>query len=137
MSFFGAIQSALLSLSTGRNLSIWVLKGKMQIITVLYVGVIASGLCFVGMSWCVKKKGIVFTVAFSPFVQILVAMFDILILHEQVYLGSLLGSIIVTTGLYILLWGMNRELYIQNGLLGNQSTGGGTRDSIVTNNHSF
>lgn len=36
MSFFGAIQSAVLCLSTGRNLSIWVLKEKLEILTVLY-----------------------------------------------------------------------------------------------------
>lgn len=36
MSFFGAIQSAILCLSTERNFSIWVLKGKLEIITVLY-----------------------------------------------------------------------------------------------------
>ncbi|XP_042950289.1 WAT1-related protein At3g30340-like [Carya illinoinensis] len=110
MSFFGAIQSAILSLSTNRNLSAWVLKGKMEIITVLYAGMIGSGLCYVGMSWCVKKRGPVLTAAFSPLIQILAAMFDIPILHEQLHLGSLLGSIVVIIGLYILLWGKNDEL---------------------------
>ncbi|XP_040987365.1 WAT1-related protein At3g30340-like [Juglans microcarpa x Juglans regia] len=110
MSFFGAIQSAILSLSTNRNLSAWVLKGKMEIITVLYAGMIGSGLCYVGMSWCVKKRGPVLTAAFSPLIQILAAMFDIPILHEQLHLGSLLGSIVVIIGLYILLWGKNKEM---------------------------
>ena len=36
MTLFGAIQSAILALSTGRNLSMWVPKGKIQIFTVLY-----------------------------------------------------------------------------------------------------
>uniref|UniRef100_A0A6N2K659 WAT1-related protein n=1 Tax=Salix viminalis TaxID=40686 RepID=A0A6N2K659_SALVM len=57
MSFFGAIQSAVLCLSTERSLSIWVLTGKIEIITVL-----------------------------------------------------LLGSIFVIIGLYILLWGKNKEM---------------------------
>lgn len=43
MSFFGAIQSAILSLCTVRNLSVWVLKGKIQIMTVLFaVSIYAS-----------------------------------------------------------------------------------------------
>ncbi|KAI9071114.1 hypothetical protein K1719_046922 [Acacia pycnantha] len=109
MTFFGAIQSAALSLATGRNLSMWVLKGKMQIITVLFSGMVGSGLCFVGMSWCVKKRGPVFTAAFSPFVQIMAAMIDVPLLHEQLNLGSVLGSILVMLGLYILLWGKNRR----------------------------
>ncbi|XP_059444558.1 WAT1-related protein At3g30340-like isoform X1 [Corylus avellana] len=113
MSFFGAIQSAALSLATSRNLSAWVLKGKIEIVTVLYAGMIGSGLCYVGMSWCVKKRGPVLTAAFSPLVQIMAAMFDIPILHEQLHLGSsLLGSIIVIIGLYILLWGKNKEMKI-------------------------
>ena len=36
MSFFGVIQSVILSFSTSRDLSMWVLKGKVEIITVLY-----------------------------------------------------------------------------------------------------
>ncbi|XP_061356408.1 WAT1-related protein At3g30340-like [Gastrolobium bilobum] len=109
MTFFGAIQSAILGLSTGRNLSKWVLKGKIQIITVLYSGMVGSGFCYVGMSWCVKKRGPVFTAAFSPLVQIMAAMIDIPVLHEQLHLGSVMGSMLVMIGLYILLWGKSKR----------------------------
>ncbi|CAB4280346.1 unnamed protein product [Prunus armeniaca] len=110
MTFFGAIQSAILGFCTGRNLSMWVLRGRTQVITVLFSGMIASGLGFVGMSWCVKKRGPVFTAAFSPLVQILAALISIPIFHEQLHLGSLLGSVIVIIGLYILLWGKKKEM---------------------------
>ncbi|XP_027931534.1 WAT1-related protein At3g30340-like [Vigna unguiculata] len=110
MSFFGALQSAVICLCTDHNLSIWVLKGKIQIIAFLYSGIIGSGLCFVGMSWCVKKRGPVFTAAFSPLVQIIAAMIDIPFLHEQLHLGSVMGSIVVIIGLYILLWGKTVEI---------------------------
>ena len=50
-------------------------------------GVVGSGLCYVAMSWCVKKRGPVFTAAFSPLVQIMAVMFDIPLLHEQLHLG--------------------------------------------------
>ncbi|KAH7560833.1 hypothetical protein ACOSP7_016745 [Xanthoceras sorbifolium] len=110
VTFFGAIQSAILSLCTSRKLSIWIPKDKIEIFSILYAGMIGSGLCYVGMAWCVKKKGPVFTAAFSPLVQIMAAMFDIPILHEQLHLGSLLGSITVIAGLYILLWGKDKEM---------------------------
>ncbi|XP_059645361.1 WAT1-related protein At3g30340-like [Cornus florida] len=116
MTFFAAIQSAVLSLSIDRNLSVWVLKGNIEIVTVIYAGMVGSGLCYVGMSWCVKQRGPVFTAAFSPLVQIMAAMFDIPILHEQLHIGSLLGSVTVIAGLYILLWGKSRE--IQNCVTG-------------------
>ncbi|XVE77368.1 hypothetical protein DITRI_Ditri13aG0056600 [Diplodiscus trichospermus] len=109
LSFFSAIQSAILSLITERDFSKWILWGKLELITVAYAGMVASGLCYVGMSWCVKQKGPVFTSAFTPLVQIFVAMFDFSILHGQIYLGSVIGSILVVVGLYTLLWGRNSE----------------------------
>ncbi|CAL5374143.1 WAT1-related protein At3g30340-like [Camellia sinensis] len=111
MSFFAAIQSTVLAFSINRrNLSIWALNGKMEFLTVFYAGMVGSGLCYVGMSWCVKKRGPLFTAAFSPLVQIMAAMVDIPILHEQLHLGSLVGSVTVIAGLYILLWGKNKEM---------------------------
>ncbi|XP_043712459.1 WAT1-related protein At3g30340-like [Telopea speciosissima] len=109
MSFFGAFQSALLSLLFHRDISMWILKGRVEIFTVLYTGIMGSGLCYVGMAWCVKKRGPLFTAAFSPLIQIIVAMFDFSILHEQLYIGSILGSILVIVGLYVLLWGKSKE----------------------------
>ncbi|XP_015073104.1 WAT1-related protein At3g30340-like [Solanum pennellii] len=109
MSFLGAIQSAILSLVIDRNTSTWFLKGTLEISTVIYAGVVGSGLCYVVMSWCVKQKGAVFTSAFSPLIQIFAAVIDISILHEQIHLGSILGSILVIIGLYILLWGKSKD----------------------------
>ncbi|OIT33680.1 PREDICTED: WAT1-related protein At4g01440-like [Nicotiana attenuata] len=110
MTFFSAIQSAILTLSIDRRLSIWIPKEKIDMLTIVYAGLIGSGMCYVGMSWCVKKRGPVFTAAFSPLVQIMAAMFDVPILHEQLHLGSVIGSAIVIAGLYFLLWGKNREM---------------------------
>ncbi|KAK6162412.1 hypothetical protein DH2020_002253 [Rehmannia glutinosa] len=105
MSFFSAIQSVILCFITDRNTSKWILKGELQILSVIYGGIVGSGLCYVAMSWCVKQRGPVFTAAFSPLVQIFTAVFDVLVLHEEIYLGSVLGSIVVIVGMYVLLWG--------------------------------
>lgn len=45
-----------------------------------------------GMSWCVKKRGPVFTSAFSPLTQIVVSIFDFSVLRERIYLGRLISS---------------------------------------------
>lgn len=50
-------------------------------------GIVGSGFCFVGMSWCVKNRGPVFSAAFSPIVQIIAAVFDIPFLHEPLHVG--------------------------------------------------
>ncbi|KAJ7954580.1 WAT1-related protein [Quillaja saponaria] len=109
LSFFGAIQSAILSLIITRNNAVWVLKGKFEILSIIYSGAVGSGLCYVGMSWCVKQKGPVFTAAFIPLIELFVAVFDFSILQEDIYLGSVLGSILVILGMYLLLWGKSKE----------------------------
>ncbi|KAL0409169.1 UNVERIFIED_CONTAM: WAT1-related protein [Sesamum radiatum] len=96
MASFSAVQSAILTLSIDRELSVWILKRKSDIFIILYA-----------------KRGPVFTAAFSPLVQIMAATVDVPILHEQLHLGSLIGSVTVIAGLYILLWGKDREMQKQ------------------------
>lgn len=52
-------------------------------------GVVGSGLCYVGMAWCVEQRGPVFTSAFTPLIQIFVAIVGFFILHERIYPGRL------------------------------------------------
>ncbi|XP_022140124.1 WAT1-related protein At3g30340-like isoform X1 [Momordica charantia] len=109
MSFFSAIQSVVLHLIIDTKNSVFVVKGKSAILSLIYAGSVGSGLCYVGMSWCVKKKGPVFTAAFTPFMELFAAIFDFFILHEQIHLGSVVGSVLIISGMYILLWGKDRE----------------------------
>lgn len=50
-------------------------------------GVVASGIGYLLLTYCVEKRGPVFTAAFSPLAQIFVAGIDLFILHEPLYLG--------------------------------------------------
>uniref|UniRef100_A0A9I9CFJ0 WAT1-related protein n=1 Tax=Cucumis melo TaxID=3656 RepID=A0A9I9CFJ0_CUCME len=105
----GAIQSAVLHLIIDRKNSLFIVKGKFAILSLIYAGSVGSGLCYVGMSWCVKQKGPVFTAAFTPFMEIFAAIFDFFILHEPIHLGSVVGSVLIISGMYILLWGKDKE----------------------------
>ncbi|WOL18271.1 WAT1-related protein [Canna indica] len=106
LSFF---QSAAMSLVTQRGLSMWLLHKRLEIATVIFAGTVGSGLGFLAMSWCVVQRGPVFTAAFTPLIEVMVAGIDFLVLHEQIYIGSVLGSILVIAGLYSLLWGKSKE----------------------------
>ncbi|THU61504.1 hypothetical protein C4D60_Mb07t23980 [Musa balbisiana] len=103
------LQAAALSLAIQRSFSMWILKTKLELITVLYSGIVGSGIGFLAMSWCVEKRGPLFTAAFTPLIQIIVAVIDTSVLHERIYLGSVLGSALVILGLYFLLWGKSKE----------------------------
>ncbi|RID59870.1 hypothetical protein BRARA_F03064 [Brassica rapa] len=92
LSFFGVIQSALLSLISERSISMWVVTEKFQVLALLY-----------------SQRGPVFTSSFIPLIQVFAAIFSFFFLHEQIYCGSVIGSMVIIVGLYILLWGKSKE----------------------------
>ncbi|CAH8356826.1 unnamed protein product [Eruca vesicaria subsp. sativa] len=110
LSVFGTLQCALLSLIKTRHLEDWILRDKLTIITVIIAGVVAQGMCTVGISWCIKQRGPVFTSAFSPVTLMSATVFDFLILHRMIYLGSVIGSLVVVIGLYIFLWSKSKQI---------------------------
>ncbi|CAN6989306.1 unnamed protein product [Brassica rapa subsp. trilocularis] len=112
LSVFGTLQCALLSLIKTRHVEDWILRDKLTIITVIIAGVGAQGMCTVGISWCIKQRGPVFTSAFSPVTLMFATVFDFLILHRIIYLGSVIGSVVVIIGLYIFLWSKRKQIDI-------------------------
>ncbi|XP_010428315.1 PREDICTED: WAT1-related protein At4g01440-like [Camelina sativa] len=110
LSFFGTIQCALLSLIKSRDIGAWILTDKLDIITVVYAGAVAQGICTVGTSWCIRKRGPIFTSVFTPVGLIFATLFDFSILHRQICLGSVIGSGVVIFGLYIFLLGKVRQM---------------------------
>ncbi|PKU78532.1 WAT1-related protein At3g30340 [Dendrobium catenatum] len=111
MFFQSFLQVSVLNLVTQRRASVWAFSSKLEIATVLYSGLMGSGICLLASSWCIKQKGPVFTAAFNPLTQFIVGAIDLYILGEPLHLGSLLGSILVIFGLYILLWGKSKEAH--------------------------
>nr|CAB3466709.1 unnamed protein product [Digitaria exilis] len=109
MFLISSLQGGGLTAAIQRRASVWILTRPMEIVAVLYTGIMGSGVGYVLMTWCVEKRGPVFTSAFIPIIQIMVAMIDFFFLHENLYLGSVLGSILMILGLYILLWGKKRD----------------------------
>ncbi|TVU12977.1 hypothetical protein EJB05_46644 [Eragrostis curvula] len=109
MSGLSFLQVAVVGLCTQRSISPWIIKSKFQILTVLYAGIVGCGVSFVLLTWCIEKRGPVFVAAFIPIVQIIVSVIDFCILHEPLYLGSVLGSVLVIGGLYLLLWAKRHE----------------------------
>ncbi|KRH66374.2 hypothetical protein GLYMA_03G102300v4 [Glycine max] len=61
---------------------------------------------FKGLS-CRKRH--VFVTAFSPLMMIIVAIMGAFILAEKIYLGGVIGAILIVMGLYSVLWGKHKE----------------------------
>ncbi|KAI4296299.1 hypothetical protein L6164_036267 [Bauhinia variegata] len=109
MSLMGAIQSTIFALIVDRDMIQWQLGWNIRLLTVAYSGIVASGINSIVIAYCVQKKGPLFTAVFNPLLLVLVAIASFLLLKEQLYLGSVLGALLIVAGLYMVIWGKSKE----------------------------
>ncbi|KAJ7513810.1 hypothetical protein O6H91_23G015800 [Diphasiastrum complanatum] len=108
---FGAIDLTILAVFLDRRPSTWILKTPSEYITVLYAGLIASGLVAGIQSWGVRirRGGPVIVSAYQPLETVIVAILSYMVLRETLSLGSLIGALLVILGLYLVTWGQGEE----------------------------
>ncbi|KAL6297421.1 hypothetical protein ACE6H2_005563 [Prunus campanulata] len=110
MSLMASIQSVAFALCRGRDWSQWKLGWDIKLLTAVYAGVVTTGLVFTVIAWCVQMRGPLFVSIFNPLCFLLVALSGSLFLHEKLYLGSILGGMLIVCGLYMVVWGKNKEM---------------------------
>ncbi|XXG71121.1 hypothetical protein AAC387_Pa07g0448 [Persea americana] len=110
MSFFGTIQTAIIAAFFVTRES-WHLKleGGLVLLGIFYGGIAMTGLLSYSLTWCIRKKGSVFTSAFSPLVVVFSFLLETAVLKKRPHLGSIIGGVLVVFGLYLLLWGKANE----------------------------
>ncbi|KAM0036301.1 putative EamA domain-containing protein [Helianthus debilis subsp. tardiflorus] len=107
-SVFGFIQSLVYAVPTERSLSQWKLGSKFRLFSAIFQGMCSLGTIFF-VTAAVHLQGPLFVSTFNPLVLVFVAIAGFLLLDEKLYVGSLLGSLIIIVGLYLVLWGKGRE----------------------------
>ncbi|XP_062092717.1 WAT1-related protein At2g39510-like [Humulus lupulus] len=106
----GAIQGAVLALGIEwGNPSAWSLNSKPMLAVALYGGVFRSGLGYYIQGLVMKDKGPVFVTAFNPLGLVVVAIISSFILSELMYLGRVIGAVVIIFGLYMVLWGKSKD----------------------------
>ncbi|PPS15920.1 hypothetical protein GOBAR_AA04654 [Gossypium barbadense] len=113
----GTIQAVAFALCMEKDMSQWKLGWNIRLLTVAYSGILASGLVFSVVSWCVRMKGPLYVSVFSPLMVVLVALAGTLFLEEKLYLGSIIGAVLIVMGLYVVLWGKSKETKVVNKLV--------------------
>ncbi|XP_039059470.1 WAT1-related protein At1g68170-like [Hibiscus syriacus] len=106
----GSVQSVVFALCMEKDMSQWKLGWNIRLLTVAYSGVLGFGLTLGLISWCVRMRGPLYTSVFNPLVLILVALASSLFLEEKLYLGSIIGAVLIVMGLYVVLWGKGKEM---------------------------
>ncbi|XP_020591233.1 WAT1-related protein At2g39510-like [Phalaenopsis equestris] len=104
MSFIGAAQSAVFTLFVEHKASAWIIKFDIDLWSTLYGGIICSGIIIYIQLWCTKEKGPVFVTMFNPVSTILVTLLAYFVFGEKLFIGSIIGGVIVIIGLYLVLW---------------------------------
>ncbi|GMH29192.1 hypothetical protein Nepgr_031035 [Nepenthes gracilis] len=110
LNVMAAIQSFIFALCMDRDWKEWKLGWNIRLLSAAYAGIISSVVMVVLITWCVQVKGPLYVSIFTPIATILVAILGSLILDEQLTLGSVLGAMLIISGLYAVLWGKAKEM---------------------------
>ncbi|MBA0666013.1 hypothetical protein Goklo_002470 [Gossypium klotzschianum] len=92
-----------------QNLSSWTLHPSISVVSVLYSGLFGFPFSSGVHTWGVRVKGPVFVAIFRPTSIVIAVIMSAIFLGEAVYLGSVIGGVILTIGLYAVLWGKAKE----------------------------
>ncbi|KAI6696955.1 hypothetical protein NL676_017074 [Syzygium grande] len=107
--FMGTLQSIAVTFVMEHKASVWSIGFDMNLLAAAYAGIVSSSIAYYVQGLVMKQRGPVFVTAFSPLMMIIVAIMGSFILAEKIYLGGVLGSVLIVAGLYSVLWGKYKE----------------------------
>ncbi|OMO88281.1 auxin-induced protein 5NG4 isoform 1 [Corchorus capsularis] len=107
--FVGTLQAIVVTFVMDHNTSAWQIGWDMNLLAAAYAGIVTSSISYYVQGLVIKKRGPVFATAFSPLMMIIVAIMGSFILAEKIFLGGVIGSVLIVMGLYSVLWGKHKE----------------------------
>ncbi|XP_015081885.1 WAT1-related protein At4g30420-like [Solanum pennellii] len=110
---FAAIQSGFATIFIEPNINSWKINSSLELISCLYTG-FSSAVSFFGQAWCISHRGPLFSAMFNPLCTVIVTIFASTFMKEELYTGSLVGSLAVIFGLYVVLWGKSKDKKEEN-----------------------
>ncbi|KAK9733525.1 hypothetical protein RND81_04G073100 [Saponaria officinalis] len=110
MCLMGAIQSFVFAVILERDWNQWKLGWNVRLVAVTFTGIVASGMMLTLIAWCVRLRGPLFVSVFNPLMVIIVALIGSIFLDEKLYIGSVIGGLLIMLGLYGVVWGKGKEM---------------------------
>uniref|UniRef100_A0A7N0U300 WAT1-related protein n=1 Tax=Kalanchoe fedtschenkoi TaxID=63787 RepID=A0A7N0U300_KALFE len=92
------------------NMSSWRLRPDIGLAAIVYSGFFGSGFSTVVHTWGLRIKGPVYISIFRPLSIIIAATMGFIFLGDNLYLGSVIGAVIISVGFYAVMWGKAKEL---------------------------
>ncbi|XP_050271304.1 WAT1-related protein At5g40240-like [Quercus robur] len=103
------IVSAPVCLIAEGNLSAWRLRPDITLVAVIYSGIFGSFFSTVVHTWGLHLKGPVYISNFKPLSIAIAAAMSVIFLGDALYLGSVIGAIILSFGFYAVIWAKAKE----------------------------
>ncbi|KAK1415720.1 hypothetical protein QVD17_31505 [Tagetes erecta] len=101
--------SLLASMILEHDLNLFNIQSKTRLLAILYSGLFGSGFQITILLWCLKMKGPLFVAIFQPLGIVIAAILGVLFLGDGLYLGCVIGSVIIVVGFYGVMWGKSKE----------------------------
>lgn len=113
----GFVQLAVVAPFFESDVERWKISSGGELFTILYAGVVVLGIAWYLMIWCINKGGPHFVSVFQPLQTVMVAIMAAIFLGDTLYIGGVIGAVIIVAGLYCVLWAKSKETKSSGDLL--------------------
>ncbi|CAN1747013.1 WAT1-related protein At2g39510, partial [Linum perenne] len=111
----GAVEGTVVAVWLERNNpSAWSIAFDTKLLACVYTGVICSGVAYYAQGVVMRSRGPVFVTAFNPLGMVIVTIAGAFFLSEELYLGRVIGAVVIVVGLYLVLWGKMKDVEQQS-----------------------
>ncbi|CAN6277269.1 unnamed protein product [Urochloa humidicola] len=107
----GTVQAVVIGAAVSHSPASWRLAWDLQLVAVLYSGAFNTGATFCLISWAISRRGPIYPSMFNSLSLVATTVLDSLLLGTVVSVGTLLGALLIVTGLYAFLWGKATEMH--------------------------
>ncbi|OAY61547.1 WAT1-related protein At3g28050 [Manihot esculenta] len=106
---FVTILSASISLIAEEDKDAWRIRPNIELVAIGYSAVFAVSLRSIVHTWACHKKGPVYTSMFKPIGMVIAVFMGVSFLGDTLYLGSVIGAVVIALGFYAVVWGKIQE----------------------------
>ncbi|KAJ4774981.1 WAT1-related protein [Rhynchospora pubera] len=106
--FFATLFMVVTSIFATSGLHEWILTPP-EIIAIIYAGVVASCLNYAITTWANKVLGPCLVTIYIPLQPLMSTFLSTMFLGTSIYLGSIIGGILIVAGLYVVIWARYKE----------------------------
>lgn len=107
--FSVSIMAAVVGFFLEPDSSKWILRPNIALVSMLCSGVFNCLINNSVESWILHLRGPVYVAMFKPFSIVVAAAMGVVILGDTLYLGSIIGAIVIVIGFYTVMWGRAKE----------------------------